>query len=145
MPNTKNTYEITYIVNAVLNDDQIKGVVGRVAEYIQAEGGTIRDSDEWGTRRLAYPIRKKRNGYYVNLVFDAPPSLIARLERMLEIDDDVLRYLTLKLDAIMIEHLEKVKAQGIADRREAAAAAAKAAAAEEEEDSDDEEEEEEED
>jgi len=138
MPNRKNTYELTYIVNAVLNDDQIKGVVNRIAEYIKEEGGTIRDADEWGTRRLAYPIRKKRNGYYVNLVFDAPPSLIARLERMLEIDDDILRYLTLKMDAAMIEHHEKVKAQGIADRREAAAAAAKAAAAsDDDEDADD--------
>src|SRR5690625_2631510 len=138
MPNRKNTSELTSIVNAVLKDDQIKGVVNRMPEYIKEEAGTTRDAAEWGTRGLAYPTGKRRNGYYVNLVFDAPPSLIARLERMLEIDDDILRYLTLKMDAAMIEHHEKVKAQGIADRREAAAAAAKAAAAsDDDEDADD--------
>ena len=60
------------------------------------------------------------------------------VQNVTDIDDDILRYLTLKMDAAMIEHHEKVKAQGIADRREAAAAAAKAAAAsDDDEDSDD--------
>lgn len=140
MATRRNTYELTYIVNAVLNDDQIKGVVNRIAEFITESGGRIIESDEWGTRRLAYPIRKKRNGYYVNLYFEADPSLLVRLERMLEIDDDVLRYMTLKMDAVMLRYREKQKA-GIAQRA-AEALAAKARVAEEEDEEEDEEEEE---
>src|SRR5690606_41108475 len=82
-----NTYELTYIVNAVLSDQQIKEVVARVTRNIQENGGEIIEVDEWGTRRLAYPIRKKRNGYHVNVYFRAPGEAIARLERLLEIED----------------------------------------------------------
>jgi small subunit ribosomal protein S6 len=104
-----NTYELTYIVNAVLSDQQIKEVVARVTRNIQENGGEIIEVDEWGTRRLAYPIRKKRNGYYVNVYFRAPGEAIARLERLLEIDDDILRYLTLRYDAKMLRYYEQSK------------------------------------
>lgn len=137
MASTRNTYELTYIVNAVLSDEQIKGVVGRIAEFIKEHGATIVESDEWGTRRLAYPIRKKRNGYYVNLYFEADPGVIVRLERMLEIDDDILRYLTLKMDAPMLRFWEKQRAAG-ARRRELEAAAAAAPAGGDDDDDDEE-------
>ncbi len=138
MASRRNTYELTYIVNAVLSDDQIKGVVNRIGEYIKEQGGKVLESEEWGTRRLAYPIRKKRNGYYVNLYFEADPALIVRLERMLEIDDDLLRYLTLKMDAVMLRFWEKQKAAGVERRRVEAAEAAAAAAASDDEDDEDE-------
>ena len=96
-----NTYE--------LSDQQIKEVVARVTRNIQENGGEIIEVDEWGTRRLAYPIRKKRNGYYVNVYFRAPGEAIARLERLLEIDDDILRYLTLRYDAKMLRYYEQSK------------------------------------
>lgn len=102
-----NTYELTYIVNAVLSDQQIKDVVARISRFLQDNGAEILESNEWGTRRLAYPIRKKRNGYYVNLFFRSTGDLIARLERALEIDDDILRYLTLRLDTKMIRYHEQ--------------------------------------
>lgn len=104
-----NTYELTYIVNAVLSDQQIKEVVARVSRIIQENGGEIIEAEEWGTRRLAYPIRKKRNGYYVNVYFRAPGDIIVRLERLLEIDDDILRYLTLRFDAKMLRYYEQSK------------------------------------
>lgn len=138
MASRRNTYELTYIVNAVLNSDQLKGVVNRIAEFIQQNGGKVLESEEWGTQRLAYPIRKKRNGFYVNLYFEADPSLIARLERTLEIDDDILRYLTLKMDAVMLRFWENQKAAGVERRRvEAAEAAAAAASATDDDDDDD--------
>ncbi len=112
MAQPPSTYELTYIVNGVLSDNQTKEVVGRIGRYIEEHGGRILDTDEWGTRRLTYPIRKKRNGYYVNLHFQAPGEIIQRLERTLEIDDDILRYLTLKLDAKMLRHYEVVQKEG---------------------------------
>ncbi|MBO6575243.1 MAG: 30S ribosomal protein S6 [Rhodothermales bacterium] len=103
---TKNTYELTYIVNSVLAEEQIKDLVDRVTQYIKEGGSDIINVDVWGSRRLSYPIQKKRNGFYVNMYFRAPGAFIARLERALEIDDNILRYLTLKMDAKMIRHME---------------------------------------
>ena len=105
----KNAYEFTYIVNAVLSEEQIKAVVERVNKLIKDSGGEIKEVDEWGSRRLAYPINKKRNGYYVNMYMDAPGDIIVRLERALEIDDDILRYMTLRMDAKMVRNYEKKK------------------------------------
>ncbi len=105
----KNAYEFTYIVNAVLGDEQIKAVVERVSNLIKENGGEITEIDEWGSRRLAYPINKKRNGYYVNLYMDAPGEILVRLERALEIDDDILRYMTLRMDAKMKRSYEQKK------------------------------------
>ncbi|MFT4603701.1 MAG: small subunit ribosomal protein S6 [Rhodothermales bacterium] len=107
----KNTYELSYIVNSVLSEDQIKDLVERVTVYIKEGGSDILDVDVWGSRRLAYPIQKKRNGFYVNMYFNASGSFIGRLERALEIDDNILRYLTLKMDGKMIRHFEVQKAQ----------------------------------
>lgn len=104
-----NTYELSYIVNGVLSENQTKEAIARISRYIQEHGGNILETDEWGTRRLAYPLRKKRNGYYVNLYFQSAGDIITRLERSLEIDDDILRYLTLKLDAKMLRHYEAQK------------------------------------
>ncbi len=112
MADNRYMYEITYIVNAVLNDDQLRGVAQRIRKTIEENGGEVVDVDEWGNRRLAYPIKKKRNGYYVNLYMTAPGSIIPRLERMLEIDEDVLRYITLRMDTKMIKHYEQSKQSG---------------------------------
>lgn len=142
----KQTYELTYIINAVLNDDQIKGLTRRVHKFIEENGGNILEVDEWGSRRLSFPIKKKRNGHYVNLHFEAEGDLIVRLERALTIEDDILRYLTLKLDSKMLRSWEEAKAAGkkaLAD--EAEAKAARKAREEEEDEDEDEDEEEEED
>ena len=120
-----NMYELTYIINPVLSEDNIKDMVSRVNKYIEDNGGSVKEVDEWGSRRLAYPIRKKRNGYYVNLYFEAPGELIARLERAMEIDDNLLRYLTLRMDKQMLRHYEQRK-QKAATAATAATTAAEA-------------------
>lgn len=142
MARRKNSYELTYIVNSVLSDEQIKNVVKRISEFIEENGGKVSRSDEWGTRRLAYPIRKKRNGYYVNLFFDADANLITRLERMLEIDDDILRYMTLRLDAVMLRYHAEVRdtSKLRAEPKKAPAPAASTPAKEEDSDDEDDEE-----
>ena len=116
----ENTYEITYIVNSVLSDDQIRNLVGRVTKFIEKEGGNIVEVDEWGAQRLAYPIDKKRTGYYVNAYFEAGGELIARLERALTLEDDILRFLTLKMDAVMLRHYEERKEERAREKAEGA-------------------------
>jgi len=104
MANSTNTYELTYILNSVISEEQIADLVSRVDKYITENGGRILDKEVWGTQRLAYPIEKKRNGYYVDMTFEAPTELIARLERAMEINDNVLRYLTLRMDRKMMKY-----------------------------------------
>ena len=111
MAENKHTYEFTYIITPVISDEQTKDIVRRVSKFIEDNGGNVLEVDEWGSKRLAYPINKKRNGYYVNLYFEASGEIIPRLERALEIDDNILRYLTLRLDKKMLQHYERRKAQ----------------------------------
>lgn len=119
MATTPNQYELTYIITPTISDEQTKDLVRRVAKFIEEHEGEILHSEEWGSRRLAYPINKKRNGYYVNVYFRAPGTIIQRLERALEINDNVLRYLTLRQDAKMIRAYEKRQQQSSTEEAEA--------------------------
>ena len=101
--NPKHTYETTFIVNAALEDVNIEPIVNSTIEFIQNNGGSITTLDKWGRRRLAYPIQKKHNGYYVYAMYDAPPTLIPQLERYFQLEENVLRHLTLKMTAPAIE------------------------------------------
>lgn len=112
---SKNNYEFTYIINPVFEEDQFKGVVEKVSKLITDNGGEIEEVEEWGSRKFAYEIEKKGTGYYVNMYFAAPATTIAIVEKTLRIDDDVIRYLTLKLDAKMLRHRELVKKNEVPD------------------------------
>ncbi|MBI5471112.1 MAG: 30S ribosomal protein S6 [Ignavibacteriae bacterium] len=94
-----NTYESTVIINASLDDAQVESVVTRISETITKNGGSITALNKWGRKRLAYSINKKTNGFYVNFEFTAPSSSIALLERSYQLDEMILRYLTIALDA----------------------------------------------
>ncbi len=105
----KDFYEITYIINPVLEEEQFKEIVEQVTRLVEANDGEMIEVDEWGLKRFAYEIDGKSNGYYVNAYFNAPPAAIEPLERQLRINDHVMRYLTLKYDAKMLRHFEKRK------------------------------------
>ena len=98
MDTPKHTYETTIILNASLDDTQIDTAIGRVQETITKNGGAITLLNKWGRKRLAYSISKKTNGFYVNIEFTAPSTVIGLLERSYQLDEMVLRYLTIKLD-----------------------------------------------
>lgn len=102
-------YELTYIINPVLEEDKFKEAVDKVNKLIEDNGGEILEIDEWGIRQLAYEIDGKSNGYYVNLYFKAPSEAIEIVERNMRISDDIMRYLTLKFDTKMMKHYELKK------------------------------------
>jgi small subunit ribosomal protein S6 len=112
------TYEMMYVVNTVLNDTQIDEICDRVVAYITDNGGEILEEERWGSRRLAYPIEKKRNGYYGLVWFRAAPAFIAKLDRALRINDDIMRHLILRYDAKMERHYAR---RASAAKQEAAA------------------------
>lgn len=93
----RRIYESTIIINAALEDNDIESVITRICNYIENHGGQILEIDKWGRKRLAYPINKKYNGYYVHIVFDAVPSNIPIFERFLILEDTIIRHLTLVL------------------------------------------------
>ncbi|HKL14922.1 MAG TPA: 30S ribosomal protein S6 [Balneolaceae bacterium] len=105
----KEFYELTYILNPVLDDEKFKELVDYVNKLIEDNDGDIVEVDEWGSRQLAYPIEKKNSGYYVNLYFEAPKTAIEPLERNMRINDNIMRYLTLKYDAKMKRHYDLKK------------------------------------
>ncbi len=107
----KDFYEMTYILNPVLEDEKLSELVGHINKLIEDNNGEIVDVDEWGVKKLAYDIDKKSTGYYVNLYFKAPAEAIGMFERNLRIHDDVMRYLTLKYDSKMMRHYE-LRAKG---------------------------------
>ncbi|NLB43162.1 MAG: 30S ribosomal protein S6 [Clostridiales bacterium] len=93
-----NKYESIYIIRPTVEEEGIKALIERFSNLIQQEGGQIENVDEWGKRRLAYPIDDLNEGYYVLVNFSAGPDLPEELERNYKIRDDILRYITIRLD-----------------------------------------------
>ncbi|PSQ84600.1 MAG: 30S ribosomal protein S6, partial [Bacteroidetes bacterium QS_1_65_9] len=97
----------------------------------------VSEVDQGGSERLAYRIDGKRSGYYVRVYFESPGELVPQLERRLQLNDDILRYLTLRMDAKMQrQHRRRLQREDEAAAEEAAAAAEEAAEDEEEADED---------
>jgi small subunit ribosomal protein S6 len=86
-------YEIVYIFDSVLTEDQVNEKLERYHQHITDGGGEITAVDHWGKRQLAYPIRKKTSGYYVVVQFTAPTDGLPEMERTLKLDEDLVRYL----------------------------------------------------
>ena len=105
----KRTYESVVIVNAALEDDQVEATISRMQETITTHGGELIEVDKWGRKRLAYPIKKAKSGYYVIFRFSATTDLVATLERNYRLDENIIRYLTIQLDKFALEAIAKQK------------------------------------
>ena len=90
-------YEVMFIIDPALEDDKKEATVETVKGIIAAEG-EVGNVDVWGMRKLAYPIQKKTNGYYVVIEFAAQPTLPKELDRRLRISDTVMRHLIVNKD-----------------------------------------------
>jgi small subunit ribosomal protein S6 len=123
MDKSHRLYESTFIINASLDDAQVDAVIARVQDVIAKNGGSVTALNKWGRKRLAYPINKKTNGFYVNLEFAAPGPLLAALERSYQLDEMVLRFLTIVLDKKAVIAREKALAAAAAAAPDAPAPA----------------------
>lgn len=113
--NLRRQYETTFIVNAALEDSDVEAVLTKVTNYIENHGAEIVEINKWGRRRLAYPINKKYNGYYIHVVFDAAPSTVPIFERFMVLEDTILRHLTLVLPKKLREfRIKRALESGIA-------------------------------
>ena len=102
-------YESAVLINAALDDQQIESILTRIKDIIINNGGQIRELENWGRKRLAYPVEKSKIGYYAIYRFDAPSDIVAKLERSYSLDEQILRFMTLKLNNDALEQLEKNK------------------------------------
>ena len=102
-----NQYETVFILTPVLSDVQMKETVDKFKGILTAEGAEIVNEENWGLKKLAYPIEKKSTGFYQLIEFKAEPSVIEKLEVNYRRDERVIRYLTTKLDKYAIEYAAK--------------------------------------
>ena len=102
-------YELVVIVSPEGGDDGFPTTVDRISNFITERGGEIKNVDPWGRRRLAYPIRRHYDGYYAVTHFAAEPQAIRPLEANLDLAEDILRHLVIKMDEEKAEKPEKSK------------------------------------
>jgi small subunit ribosomal protein S6 len=91
-------YETIYIVQPDLGEEELKALSAKVQDIVATMNGDFKRLEDWGVRKLAYPINKSPRGRYFYLRFDGDSALIAELERRLRLDDKVIRYQSVKLE-----------------------------------------------
>jgi len=102
-----NQYESVFIATPVLSDTQLKEVVAKFSNLVTENGGEIINEEDWGLKKLAYPIQKKSTGFYHLIEFRAEAPFIEKLETMYRRDERVIRFLTFRLDKYAAEYSEK--------------------------------------
>jgi small subunit ribosomal protein S6 len=91
-------YELTFVVRSDVEEPDLAAVIDRVKNLIAENGGEIARLDRWGTRRLAYPINQVREGQYVFMLTKLPPQATVELDRALNLTEEVMRHLFVRVD-----------------------------------------------
>ena len=97
-----NHYETVFILNPVLSDTQIKETVQKFEDYLVSKGAEMISKEDWGLRKMAYPIQKKKSGFYHLFEYKVAGEAISSFELEFRRDDSVMRYLTVKLDMLQL-------------------------------------------
>ena len=129
-------YEVTYILDPVLEEEQQRARIDRFKGVVETQGGAVQNVDRWERRRLAYPLKvqregqmpeRVREGYYVVMLFTGVPGVEAELARVLKLEERVLRHIIVKLEPKQAERA-LVEARSTAEAKVRAEAEAKVAA-----------------
>jgi small subunit ribosomal protein S6 len=91
-------YELMYILSSAVSDNDVPTVVAEVDKYISSQGGTLLAQEMLGKKKLAYPIKKTRNGFYVVQTFNLEPRRLQEMDNKLRSIDSIIRYLVVNLD-----------------------------------------------
>ncbi len=91
-------YESMLIARQDLGQSQVNDIVATLSDAIKREGGEVVNVDNWGLKNLAYRIKKNRKGYYVVLNISAPANAIFEYERLARLNEDIIRFMTVKVD-----------------------------------------------
>ena len=92
-------YEHVFLARQDLAQAQVDALAANATDIVEKNGGKVVKTETWGLRSLAYKIAKNRKAHYVMLELDAPGAVVAELERQTQINEDIIRYMTVKVDA----------------------------------------------
>ena len=110
-------YESTLIARPDISGQQVEGLSEQFQEIVRDNGGEVAKTEYWGLRSLTYRIKKNRKGHYLHMQIDAPAAAVAEMERNMRINEDVMRYLTIKVDALDPEPSAVMQSKGSRDSR----------------------------
>ena len=102
-------YEVMFIVRPDVEDADLDKLIGGFEQTVVNGGGTVRSTEKWGRRRLAYTVRKFNDGNYILMTIDADGTLVHELERRLRVSEPVIKFITVRMDEEQ-KRLDKVKA-----------------------------------
>jgi len=102
-----NNYETVFILNPVLSDDQAKDTVEKFVKVLTKANAEIINTENWGLKKMAYPINKKSTGFYTLIEFAAEPTVITTLETEYRRDESIMRFLTTVLDKHAVVYNER--------------------------------------
>ena len=92
------SYEIMFIVRPDVDEAELDKIMETFAGYVTAGGGTVKATEKMGRRRLAYTVKKFNDGFYILLIVESPASLIAEIERRLRVSEQVIKFITVRMD-----------------------------------------------
>jgi small subunit ribosomal protein S6 len=119
-----NRYETVFIMTPVLSEDQAAETVDKFKKFLKGKGAKIKHEENWGLRKLAYPIQKKTTGFYQLLEFEAEGTVIGTFETEFRRDERILRFLTTHMDKYHIEYAESRRNKSKKDNKTEAKAEA---------------------
>ncbi|MGM9775053.1 MAG: 30S ribosomal protein S6 [Candidatus Egerieousia sp.] len=109
-------YETVFIATPVLSEAQMKETAAKYLNLIKENNGTVVNDEDWGLKKLAYPIQKKTSGFYHLIEFQAEPAFIDKLETQYRRDERIIRFLTFALDKDAVAYAEKRRANWAAKK-----------------------------
>ena len=102
-----NNYETVFIMTPVLSEDQVKETVKKYVDYLSKNKSEIVNEENWGLKKLKYPINKKKSGFYYLLEYKTDGSILSEMDIAFKRDEAILRWLTVKLDKYAVEYSER--------------------------------------
>ena len=96
-------YECVLIARNDVTQQQVETVADTIASNLETDGGAVKKREYWGLRSLAYRVKKNRKGHYMLLGLEAKPTFVTEMERLLRLNEDVLRFMTIRVDEITEE------------------------------------------
>lgn len=109
MENKIRTYETVVIISASYEDEVLNAIQKKYEDFLKTNNAENVIVEKWGRKRMAYQIQKVRTGYYLILRYNADVSFVRKFERALEIDEQILRYLSVRLDKSALEYIETAR------------------------------------
>src|SRR3712207_4562462 len=111
-------YEHVFLARQDVTAQQVEAMVDQYKGVIEANGGKVEKTEGWGVKSLAYRIKKNRKAHFTMFNLDAPPAAVAEMERQMRINEDILRFMTVRVDALEAEPSAMMQKRDRDERKE---------------------------